>query len=216
MKIITIDLKTDYSGAVSLVVEALRRGGSAIFPTDTVYGVGANACDYHVAKQIFRIKDRPQERALPVLVRNMAWAREVAFIPPKLEPVLERIWPGPVTAVFPKRKVIPSSVTAGRDTVGIRISDSPVVDKILGGFGYPLATTSANISGSDEGSNDPEIIIKAFEKHLFKPDIMLDAGVLPVSKPSTVIDFTTIQPRILRVGVTKPDELMEILGVEIK
>jgi len=214
MKIVTIDLKEDNTAAASLAVDALRKGGSVVFPTDTVYGLAANGTDHHIAKQIFRIKKRSHDKALPVLVRNMKWAKEVAFIPPQLEPILEKLWPGPITAVFPKKSIIPSMVTAGKESVALRIADSKLVDTILGQFGYPLATTSANIS-SDLGSNDSNLVIKAFEKEVFKPDLIIDAGKLPSAVPSTIIDFTGIEPKILRVGVAKPKELMELLGIEL-
>jgi L-threonylcarbamoyladenylate synthase len=113
---------------------------------------------------------------------------------------------------LPKKEVIPSIVTAKRRGVGIRIPDCALTDKLLGGFGYPLTATSANISGR-EATGDIKKIIEAFRDEIWKPDLILDAGTLPQSEPSTVLDLTTIRPKIVRVGPTKPEQLMKLLGI---
>lgn len=212
MKVIKISLKKDFSDAVYEALTVLKRGGVVIYPTDTVYGLGANACDWYAAEQIFKIKRRPFSRPLPIIARNMKWVVELAFVPSKLEKILSEIWPGPTTVVLPKKEIIPSIVTAKRKSIGIRIPDCALTDKLLGRFGYPLTATSANISGQ-EATGDIKMIIEMFRNELWKPDLILDAGVLPVSEPSTVLDLTTIRPKITRVGPTKPEQLMKLLGV---
>lgn len=212
MKIIPINLKGNFSKAVLEAVAVLKRGGVVVYPTDTVYGLGANACDWHAVEQIFKIKKRPFSRPLPVIAKNMKWVVELAFVPPKLERVLSEIWPGPITVVLPKKEIIPSIVTAKRKNVGVRIPDCILTDKLLGSFGYPLTATSANISGQEATGNIKEII-EIFRNEIWKPDLVLDAGVLPPSEPSTVLDLTTIRPKIVRVGLTKPEQLMKLLEV---
>lgn len=212
MKIIPVNLKKDFSDAVYEALVVLKRGGVVIYPTDTVYGLGANACDWYAVEQIFKIKKRPLSRPLPIIARNMKWVVGLAFVPPKLEKVLSEIWPGPTTIVLPKREIIPSIVTAKRKSVGIRIPDCALTDKLLGSFGYPLTATSANISGQEATGNIKEIV-EIFHNEMWKPDLVLDAGVLPPSEPSTVLDLTTIRPKVIRVGPTKPERLMELLGV---
>jgi len=213
VKIIPVDLKGDLSDAVSQAVTVLKRGGVIVYPTDTVYGLGANACDWYAVEQVFKIKKRPFSRPLPIIARNIKWVAELAFVPPKLEKILSEIWPGPTTVILPKKEVIPSIVTAKRKSVGIRIPDYILTDKLLGRFGYPLTATSANISG-EEATGDIKKIIEMFHNEIWKPDLILDAGVLPSCEPSTILDLTTIKPKIVRVGPTKPERLWEILNIK--
>lgn len=215
MKIIPLDLKQDCTSALTAALEVLKNGGVIVYPTDTVYGLGANACDFKAAEQVFKIKNRSLNKPLPIIARNLNWVKEIAFVPPKLENILSKIWPGGVTIILPKKDVIPKVITAGRKNVGIRIPDFVFTDKLLGRFGYPLTATSANLSG-EEGAGDVGKIIKAFREQLWQPDLILDAGVLPKNQPSTILDLSTIKPRILRVGPTKPAQLMDILGLDQK
>jgi len=213
VKIIPVDLKGNFSDAIFQAVTVLKRGGVIVYPTDTVYGLGANACDWYAVEQVFKIKKRPFSRPLPIIARNMKWVAELAFVPPKLEKILSEIWPGPTTVILPKKDVIPSIVTAKRKGVGIRIPDYILTDKLLGRFGYPLTATSANISG-EEATGDIKKIIEMFHNEIWKPDLILDAGVLPSCEPSTILDLTTIKPKIVRVGPTKPERLWEILNIK--
>ncbi len=212
MKIISIDLNKDYTDALVEAVKVLQRGGVVVYPTDAGYAIGANACDYHAVEQIFKIKNRPLSKPLPILARNIKWAKELVVIPPKLEGVLSKIWPGTTTVILPRKRIIPSIVTAGGSAVGIRISDYILIDKLLGRFGYPLTATSAKISG-DQDARDIDKIVKSFKENIWKPDLILDAGVLPESVPSTVLDFSTIKPKILKVGPSKPEQLMKLLQI---
>ena len=212
MKIIPINLKKDFSEAIYEAVAVLKRGGVVIYPTDTVYGLGANTCNWYAVEQIFKIKKRPFSRPLPIIARNMRWVTELAFVPPKLEKILSEIWPGPTTVVLHKKEIIPAIITAKRKNVGIRIPDCALTDKLLGKFGYPITATSANISGQ-EATGDIKRVIEMFRNEIWKPDLILDAGVLPPSEPSTVLDLTTIRPKIVRVGPTKPEQLMKLLGI---
>jgi L-threonylcarbamoyladenylate synthase len=213
VKIIPVNLKGDLSDVISEAVTVLKRGGVIVYPTDTVYGLGANACDWYAVEQVFKIKKRPFSKPLPIIARSIKWVVELAFVPPKLEKILSEIWPGPTTIILPKKEVIPSIVTAKRKGVGIRIPDYILTDKLLGRFGYPLTATSANISG-EEATGDIKKIIEMFYKEIWKPDLILDAGVLPPCEPSTVLDLTTIKPKIVRVGPTKPERLWEILNIK--
>ena len=195
-------------------LSVLIKGGSVVTPTDTVYGLAANACDQATVEQVFKIKKRDPEHALPVLVRDIYWAREVAFIPPKLEPYLSQLWPGPVTVVLPKKRVIPSIVSGGSDNIGVavRIADNVFLDRLLNMFGYPLTGTSANLAGA-EGSDDPDKIASMFKGEIWQPDLLIDAGPATNKTPSTIIDFTSIKPRIIRSGAVSRDKLESILSL---
>src|SRR3989344_4696161 len=170
MKIIKVDLTQDISEAVVEAVRVLSSGGVVVYPTDTVYGLGANACDEWAVEKIFKIKKRPLSKPVPILARNIKWVNELVFLPPKLEKALAQMWPGPITVILPRRKVIPGVVTAGLQNVGVRISALLLVDKILAKFGYPITATPASISGEDS-AGDINRIIESFRDEIWKPDL---------------------------------------------
>lgn len=211
MKIIKIDLNKDYNEAIEEACRILKLGGTVVYPTDTVYGLGANACDDLAVNRVFKIKKRSRQKPLPVIVKNLSWVKELAYISASHQKILTTIWPGPVTIVLPKKDNLSLLVTAGAFSVGLRIPDFPFVDKLLGCLGYPLTATSANVSG-EEPTNDANKIIERFKKAACAPTLVLDAGILPKSTPSTVLDLTGSQPRILRVGPSRPDQMLRLLN----
>jgi L-threonylcarbamoyladenylate synthase len=211
MKTVKLNNINSLKKAIAEAGEVIKNGGSIVYPTDTVYGFGCNACDLKSVQQVFRIKKRPEDQPVPVLVRNMTWAREVAFIPPKLESVLMQLWPSKLTVVLPARKSIASAATGHSGSVGVRIADSEFVDTLLKVAGYPLVATSANISGERE-TNSPSTIADQFKNELWKPDLIMDVGPLSKSKPSTVLDMTMIRPRIIRNGAVPIKEIEAVLG----
>lgn len=227
MEIVQVDLNKDYTEVVKKAVSVLSSGGTVVYPTDTLYGLGANALDEKAVEKVFKIKKRSLSKPLPIIVKNMLWAKELAYIERGTETILSKVWPvvsaltntgndsfvaGKVTAVLPKKDIVPMMVTAGARSIGMRIADYVFVDKLLGKFGYPLTSTSANISG-EEPSNDIEKIIAMFRGQEFQPDLIIDAGVLPKSEPSTILDLTTSTPKILRVGPSKPEQLLKLLEI---
>ena len=122
MRVISINLNKDCTVAILEAITVLRRGGVIVYPTDTVYGLGANACDEWAVEQVFKIKNRPLTKPLPIVARNMKWVKELAFVPPKLEAKLEEIWParlsgtetqagkpGPTTVVLAKKTLFQKS-----------------------------------------------------------------------------------------------------------
>ena len=213
MKILQVDLNKDYSDALKEAVAVLASGGVIICPTDTLYGIGCNALDEKAVRKIFEIKERPLAKPLPMIVRNIKWAKELAYVGIRNEQMLGKIWPGRVTAVLSKKAVVPNILTSNQATVGIRIPDHPLTDQLLKLFGYPIALTSANISGQ-ESTNDIGEIIRIFSNRLTRqPDLILDVGILPKSEPSTILDLTTDKPKILRVGPSKPEEFLKLLNI---
>lgn len=225
MKIIQIDLNKDFIEELKEVVSVLNSGGVIIYPTDTLYGIGGNALDEDVVRRVFEIKERSFSKPLPMIVRNIEWAKELAHVSKKNEEILNKIWPwnlgiapvhilpGKITAVLPKKDIVPNLLTAGQPTIGMRVPDYPLLDSLLKLFGYPIISTSANISGQ-ESTNDIDKIIGVFSKRLTKqPDLVLDVGILPKSEPSTILDLTTGRPKILRVGPSRPDQLLKLLNI---
>ena len=207
MKIISVE---NLEEAVKEAVLTLKQGGVIVYPTDTMYGLGTNAMLVNSVDRIFRIKQRPKTKPLPVMIRNMKWAEAVAFVYEREKKILNAIWPGAISVVLPKRREIPDIVTADKNNVALRIPKHDFVDKILGRFGYPITGTSANISGQ-EPSNKIGDIIEMFKKQSFQPDLIIDAGDLPKSEPSTILDLSSLKPKILRIGLTKPETLLKLL-----
>ncbi len=210
MKIIQVDLNKDYSHVIREAVSVLNYGGTIIYPTDTLYGLGANALNEIAIRKIFRIKNRSFSKPLPIIVRSYSWVKELAEIKPGDEEVMKKVWPGKVTVVLSKKDIVPGALTAEFNSVGIRIPDHQFVDQLLAKFGYPLTSTSANISGQ-EPTNDINKIIEIFSKSTEKPELIIDAGILPKSEPSMIIDLTGDKPKILRISSTKPEKLLELL-----
>ncbi|HXK36830.1 MAG TPA: L-threonylcarbamoyladenylate synthase [Candidatus Paceibacterota bacterium] len=210
MQTLSIDLTNDYQAAIDRTVAVLQRGGTAVFPTDTLYGLGCNALDASAVGRVFDIKHRSYVRALPMLVRDLSWARELAYISPDQERVLSAFWPGKVTFVFPRRAIVPGIMCGGGQTIGIRAPSHPFLQSLLQQLGYPLAGTSANLSGH-EPTNDAKVIAESFAKAAPQPDLVLDAGVLPLTEPSTVVDLSGRQPRILRQGAIRADKIIPFL-----
>ncbi|TSC90836.1 MAG: tRNA threonylcarbamoyladenosine biosynthesis protein [Parcubacteria group bacterium Gr01-1014_2] len=235
MKVIKTDLSGDFDEAIQEAIAVLKMGGTIVYPTDTLYALGANGLEIGPVERIFKVKQRPTSRPLPIAVKNMDWAKELAFIYGKEKKVLEKVWPAPhlisagaesakdakhmtkssegpgqVTVVLPKRTIVPDILTSGRPSVAMRIINSSFVDRLLGKFGYPITSTSANIS-NELPSNKILDIIERFEKSDFKPDLIIDAGDLKESGPSTILDLTSGKPKILRVGLSNPKKLLELL-----
>lgn len=210
MQTLKLELAEDYMPIVDRAVAVLKRGGTCVFPTDTLYGLGCNALDPHAVGRTFDIKHRSYVKALPMLVRDLSWAKELAYLTPEQEQLIEHFWPGKVTFVLPRRPIVPSIMCGGGQTVGIRAPDHPFLQTLMRHLGYPLAGTSANVSGQ-EAFNDAAVIADAFSRTAPQPDLVLDAGVLPPSQPSTVVDLSGRMPRILRQGAVRADKILALL-----
>ncbi|HZZ99367.1 MAG TPA: L-threonylcarbamoyladenylate synthase [Candidatus Paceibacterota bacterium] len=212
MHIIKVDLKRDYSDAIAQAVEILKQGGTIVYPTDTVYGVGCNALDEFAVRHVFDIKER-SSKPLPVIARDMKWVEELVYLDDRTRKLGAKFWPGKFTLVLPKKDIVPPIVTTGLPNVGIRIPDFKFTDQLMAAFGYPLVATSANLSGQP-ATGDINQVIAAFEHKPRRPDLVIDAGILPPSNPSVVIDCSTDQPKVLRVGPSRPEDLLKLLEVE--
>lgn len=210
MKVIQIDLNRDYSDAIRETVDVLNNGGVVVYPTDTLYGLGANVLNAEAVEKVFAIKGRELSKPLPIIVKNMIWAHELAHISPRNQIIFKKAWPGKFTAVLPKKNIVPDVVNSSTSSIGIRIPDFAFTDKLLGKFGYPLTATSANVSGH-EPTNKIDEIVEIFLKRAVRPDLIINAGVLPRSEPSVIVDLTTHQPKVLRVSPTNPENLLKLL-----
>lgn len=210
MRILPLDLNKDYTDVINEACHTLRASGTVVYPTDTVYCLGANACDSVAVEKVFQIKQRSRSKPLPVLVRNLVWAKELAYIDKQQEKILAAIWPSAVTVVLPKRDYLSPLTVASGVTVALRVVAYPLVDQLLTKLGYPLTATAATISGQ-AGERDSNKVAEIFTASVRSPNLLIDAGILPPSEPATVLDLTGAEPKIIKVGMANPGKLMELL-----
>lgn len=191
---------------LKLALEILQDGGLVAFPTDTVYGVGALAFDNTAIESIYTAKQRPIEKAIPILIGNIDDLNKVAInVPPMASTFAARYWPGPLTCVVPKIQTLPPAVSA-TSTVAARIPDHPDARALLTVAG-PMAVTSANISGQSSPSTAQEV----YEQLNGRISLILDGGRTPGGVPSTLVDCTGSEPIILREGPVSLNDLLALL-----
>ena len=192
--------------------KVMLAGGTVVFPTDTVYGLGCDATNEQAVRKIFKIKDRKETNPLAIIVRDINMAKKVASIDKRLERALNIIWPGAVTVVLWKKYKLPEILTAKEQTIGLRIPDYKLTQFLAENMGRPYVATSANISGQ-QATNKMSEVLNYFADSLIKPDLVLDAGDLKFCEPSTVLDLSAAKPKIPRIGPVDKKKLLEILSV---
>jgi len=190
--------------ALQRALDILRHGGLVAFPTDTVYGLGALAFDGKAVESIYLAKDRPVEKAIPVLIWDITDLEKISDdIPERTRRLASRFWPGPLTLLIPKKPTLPESVSA-TSTVAVRVPDHAVARDLLRATG-PMAVTSANISGQASPSTAQEVLAQLNGRI----DLIIDGGRTPGGVPSTLVDCSADGIRILRAG---PITLAELLS----
>lgn len=203
-------LKIDGDGASAVreTADILRRGGLAAIPTETVYGLAANALDGAAVARIFEAKGRPQDNPLIVHIAEFSeLERLVALIPDGARLLAERFWPGPLTIIMKKSALIPDEVSAGLDTVAVRMPSHPLARAVIREAGIPLAAPSANISGRPSPTSAAHVMADLGGRI----DAVLDGGECAVGVESTVISLVG-EPRLLRPGGIAPEELSAVIG----
>jgi len=194
---------------IAQAVLALGRGGVVAFPTDTVYGVGADARCPEAIAALYEIKERPLERAIPVLLARAAELGSVAQeVPECTWRLVERFWPGPLTVVVRRASWLPAVLTGGAPTVAVRVPDHPVVWALIDGVGAPLAATSANISGRPSPVTADDVLGQ-LEGRI---TLLLDGGPCAGGQASTVVDLTSVPVRVLRTGPITADQIRAVLS----
>jgi L-threonylcarbamoyladenylate synthase len=188
-------LSTNDSFAIPRAFEILSAGGLVAFPTDTVYGLGCLAFNQTAIESIYIAKDRPLEKAIPILIADADDLDKIAdSVPARARRLVSRFWPGPLTLILPKRADLPAAVSA-TSTVGVRVPDHEIVRALLRAAG-PMAVTSANLSGRES----PRTVSEAIRQLNGRIPLILDGGETPGGVPSTVVDVTGAEPVILRAG----------------
>jgi len=208
VKILEVDSRSPGIEAIAEAAATIRAGGLVVYPTETVYGFGADACSDEAVAKVFVTKTRPLEDPIPVAVNSFELADQIAELTPIAELAFKKFLPGPLTLVVKaKPGKISKLVTAGTENVGIRAPDHPVALKLIEFVGGPITATSANLSGKSA----PISLREALEQLGKNVDVALDSGKCRLGTPSTVLDLSSESPQILREGPISEKELSKIL-----
>lgn len=198
-----------FAAAVQRAAELLRAGEVVALPTETVYGLAANALDPHAVAKIYEVKGRPAHNPIIIHVAGFELARECVTQWPDAAALLARsFWPGPLTMVLPRAPGIPDLVTAGGETVGVRWPSHPFMQAVIRECGFPLAAPSANLSNSISPTNAQHVAKQLGDKI----PLIVDGGQAQVGIESTVIDLVAQPPRVLRPGMIHEESLLAVLG----
>ena len=194
---------------ISAAAKIVREGGLLGIPTETVYGLGANALDPKAVNRIFEAKGRPQDNPLIIHVTGPQWLpRYCAEVPPLAYVLARKFWPGPLTMILKRKPIVPDETTAGLDTVGVRCPDHPVTLAIIREAGVPVAAPSANASGRPSCTTAQDVL----EDMEGKIEGVVDGGACSVGVESTILDLTCDPPRLLRPGGLPLEELERLIG----
>ncbi len=209
MKLVTINPKRPERGIIQKAAALIRAGGLVAFPTETVYGLGADALNPRAIRKLFKAKGRPAGKPLIVgIAHRRDIARVAKRIPPRARLLIKKFWPGPLTLVLKKRAAVPAAVTAGGTTVALRMPAHPVALALIRASRTPIVVPSANRSGKPP-PREAKRVARAFTN---VPGLILDGGVTPLGIPSTVLDLTAPRPAILRKGSVSQKALRRFIG----
>jgi len=195
MKILKIRGK-NFKEISTIVAKSTREGKVVVCPTDTVYGLICDATNKKAVEKLFKIKKRTKRKPIPIFIKDLKMAKKFADIDKNQEKFLKKVWPGKVTTVLKRKNGLPLVLFGKEKTIGLRIPDYRLINELFKNLSRPLAETSANISGRPTLTKIKEII-KQFKSQKYQPDLIIDAGNLPKSKPSIIIDLTEFPPKIL-------------------
>ncbi len=206
VKVYRIDPNNPSLRVIEEVVGILKNGGIAIYPTDTVYGVGGDPYNEYVVDKIFAIKKRGR-KPLPILVSSIEAAEELAYVSDTALKLMKYFWPGPLTLVLPVKNRLPQKITLGTGKIGIRMPAHKVPLLLAKGLSGAIIGTSANLSGHPAPRTADEAL-KELGEYV---DVVLDAGPTPGGVPSTVVEIINGEIKILREGPISFREILEVL-----
>lgn len=208
-KIIRVNSKKPERTIIKNAAIIIKNGGLVAFPTETVYGLGANAFNASAVMKIFKAKGRPADNPLIVHISDEQMLKSVVReIPEKAVPLMKKFWPGPLTIVFGKKKQIPNVVTAGGNTVAVRIPSHPVALALIREAGIPIAAPSANTSTRPSPTEAKHV----YDDFNGRIPLILDGGKTNIGVESTVLDLTTNIPTLLRKGKITKKDIEKVIG----
>jgi L-threonylcarbamoyladenylate synthase len=203
-------LAADAAG-IAEAAAILRSGGLVAFPTETVYGLGAHALDAQAVQGIFEAKQRPANDPVIVHVYAASQISQLAVATRLTWKLAERYWPGPLTLVLQKRSCVPAEVTAGLDTVAVRVPAHPIARALLEATGLPIAAPSANLFGRPSPTRG-EHVLHDLDGRI---DAVVDGGSATLGVESTIVDISSMPPRLLRPGGLATEDIEQVLGVRL-
>jgi L-threonylcarbamoyladenylate synthase len=209
MTVITIDPNNPDEQALHVAARIIMQGGIAVYPTETVYGIGVRFDDKQALQRLFELKNRDQNKPLLLLLPQAGDLQRISIhVPPEAQILTERFWPGPLTLDVPAAENLSELVTAGGSTIGCRVSSSASAAGLVLACGIPITSTSANLSGGANPTSISEISADILEQ----VDIVIDAGPSPGSTPSTVYDISQKPFRCVRPGVIPEADITAVLA----
>ncbi|MGB9857574.1 MAG: L-threonylcarbamoyladenylate synthase [Dictyoglomaceae bacterium] len=212
-KYLKIDSNNISKDALEYAVKVLEEGGLVAFPTETVYGLGADAFNPSAIRKIFIVKERPLDNPIIVHIGKLEEVYSLAeYVSPEAEKLMKNFWPGPLTLIFPRSSLVNDLVTAGSDKVAIRQPNHPVALALLNAFGRAISAPSANLSGRPSPTK-AEHVLKDLGDRI---DLILDGGEVIWGVESTVLDLTEEVPLILRPGACTKEDIERILGKRVE
>lgn len=210
MNIIKIDQKTKIEPIIKEVSEKVKKGAVICYPTDTVYGLGANVYDKNSIEKIYRLKKREKTHPFTIIIGSVLELKEIISEMPETACILiEKFWPGALTIIFKSSKKLKKDLPGKRETVGIRLPDNKICGLLTKYCGFPIISTSANLSGKKA----PKSIEEISQEIKSDCDIIIDAGEIHLSGESTVIDVSSYIPKIRRDGVIPIEEIQKYVNI---
>ncbi len=208
-KVVKLDPENIDYNIIKEAAHIINRGGLVVFPTETVYGIGADALNDGAVEKIFRAKGRPQDNPLIVHIADLDELYDLALeVPEEAEFLAERFWPGPLTMILYKKKILSDKITAGLNTAAIRLPVNKIALALIRESKKPIAAPSANISGRPSPTEASHVI----EDLMGKVDMIIDGGNTYIGLESTVVDMTGPVPLILRPGGVTAEDIISVLG----
>ncbi len=206
-KVLRVLDSKDIEEAVEEAARTVKHRGLIVYPTDTLYGLGADPFSEAAVNRVYEAKHR-EAKPMPLLVSSRDYVGRIAYVTDEARKLIQLFWPGPLTLVLSKKAVLPDLVTANLPKVGVRMPNHEVALRIIEACGGFLIGTSANISGQ----SPPRTIEEVLRQLNGSVDLVVDAEPLPIGVPSTVIDLTSDKPLLIREGAVRLEELEKALG----
>lgn len=210
----TVILPSEDTAALQKAAQLLRAGETVAFPTDTVYGLGANAQDDTAVQKIYTAKGRPPEKPLIILISDrQQLSMFTDHVSEKAAQLIEAFWPGPLTLIFPLREhTVSDGVTRGMSTIGVRMPNHPVALQLLQMAGVPIAAPSANLSGNPSPATAEQVAADLNGRIA----AIVAGGTCNIGEASTIVDVSEDTPMILRQGAISKEQIAQVLGFSIK
>jgi len=207
-RILRIDTEAVEQDKLVLISDILQSEGVMVYPTETFYGLGALAFSEKAVRKVYRLKKRERGKPLSVVISDFAMAESIACsVVPLFRTLASEFWPGPLTLVIKARPIFPPQMLGPGGSLAMRIPKAVWLRELIRRLGIPITATSANISGEEEISRSEEVL-RVFRR---KTDLIVDGGPTPGGWPTTIVDLTSDEPRLLRTGAVPVSRLQKYL-----